>query len=111
MPARRAPMIVPQRAIATVNPSEAGVRGNKLVSDLVAPAITAVSNPNKRPPSPATAVLLTRGQFRVAFRRCSARFATEIMILLSGGAKGGRHDFERKVRALYCHGGYRLKIM
>ena len=59
-----APMIVPHRAMATVKPSEAGVRWYRFTSALVAPAMTAVSKPKSSPPSAATIVLLTSSALR-----------------------------------------------
>ena len=67
-PANKAPTIVPQRAIATVSPSVEGESLNNSVNALVTPAITAVSNPKRRPPRPATAVLFKSGRFTLWVR-------------------------------------------
>src|SRR5579864_2307196 len=58
-----APTTVPQRAMETVRPRPPGVSWKALVNALVAPAITAVSKPKRRPPSAATTVLLMRVEF------------------------------------------------
>src|SRR5215468_12079928 len=60
MLASNAPTTVPHSAIETVMPSRLGDRSKVLVSAAVAPAMTAVSKPNSRPPSAATTVLFTR---------------------------------------------------
>jgi hypothetical protein len=54
------PRIVPQRAVETVIPKVAGDRRNVSVNAWVVPAITAVSNPKRSPPSAATTVLFKR---------------------------------------------------
>src|ERR1700686_3798869 len=58
-----APMMVPTNAMATVRPSCRGVRPNRSVKECVVPAMTAVSNPNKRPPKAPTAVAFNRVEF------------------------------------------------
>src|SRR5580698_7273282 len=51
LPADMAPITVPQRAMDTVKPRLTGLREKYSERVCVVPAITAVSNPNKRPPS------------------------------------------------------------
>src|SRR5579884_2337353 len=60
IPASIAPKTVPQSALATVIPKEAGERRYVRVRACVVPAITAVSNPNNKPPKAATTVLLIK---------------------------------------------------
>src|SRR5712664_3575700 len=60
IPASMDPRIVPQSAAETVIPRAAGDRRNVSVSACVVPAITAVSNPKRSPPSAATTVLFRR---------------------------------------------------
>ena len=60
IPASIAPTMVPQSAIETVSPSDAAESWYSNVRACVVPAITAVSNPNSRPPRAATTVLLSR---------------------------------------------------
>src|SRR5271169_4957234 len=60
-----APATVPHSAMATVSPRDPGDRWYVLLRSAVVPAMTAVSNPNKRPPSAATTVLRIRYLFRV----------------------------------------------
>src|SRR3989442_790640 len=60
IPASIAPTMVPQSAIETVSPRDAAESWYSNVRACVVPAITAVSNPNSRPPRPATTVLLSR---------------------------------------------------
>src|SRR5258708_1078427 len=64
-PARMDPKMVPQSAAETVIPKAAGDRWNVSVSAWVVPAITAVSNPKRSPPSDATRVLFKRYELRV----------------------------------------------
>ena len=54
------PMIVPTRALATVNPRVKLVSWKTSVSASVVPEMTAVSKPKSRPPSEATIVLRRR---------------------------------------------------
>jgi len=55
-PAVNAPTIVPISALATVNPSHPADSPNTLLSQSVVPEMTAVSNPNSKPPNAATTV-------------------------------------------------------
>src|SRR5438445_2063521 len=64
-PASIAPKIVPHSALATVTPSRPGESWYVWVSAAVVPEITAVSNPNKRPPKAAITVLLTNVALRL----------------------------------------------
>ena len=59
------PITVPQSALDTVRPSVPGVRPKTSVRARVAPAITAVSKPNRRPPRAATIVALSKYGFMV----------------------------------------------
>jgi hypothetical protein len=51
------PIIVPIRATATVKPNRKSPRLNTCSNDEIVPEMTAVSKPNKKPPSAATIVL------------------------------------------------------
>ena len=53
--------IVPMSAEATAKPSQKSLRTKTRCSDSVVPEMTAVSNPNSRPPSAATSELNTTG--------------------------------------------------
>src|SRR5436853_795995 len=64
-PASIAPKIVPHSALATVTPSRPGESWYVWVSAAVVPEITAVSNPNQRPPHVAITVLLTNVALRL----------------------------------------------
>src|SRR5207344_335209 len=59
MLASNEPKTVPQSATDTVIPSPLGESWNAAVRAAVAPAMTAVSNPNSKPPRAATTVLFT----------------------------------------------------
>ena len=59
IPANNAPTMVPHSALATVKPSARSERWKVSVRARVVPAMTAVSNPNSKPPSAATTVLRT----------------------------------------------------
>src|SRR6476620_11151068 len=59
MLASNEPNTVPQSATDTVIPRPLGESWNAVVSSAVAPAMTAVSNPNSKPPRAATTVLFT----------------------------------------------------
>src|SRR5208337_2669040 len=63
MPASMAPNTVPKSALKTVNPSDQGESWNVTRKAPMVPAITAVSNPNSRPPKAATTVLFKRYEF------------------------------------------------
>src|SRR5690348_16549359 len=58
-------MMVPESALVTVTPSAIGERWKRSVSACVVPAMTAVSNPNNRPPNAATTVLFKSEEFSV----------------------------------------------
>src|SRR2546422_6841621 len=62
-PASIDPMTVPQRALATVMPNIPGESWKVCLRAPVVPEMTAVSKPNRRPPSAATTVLFTRYAF------------------------------------------------
>ncbi len=62
-PASIAPRTVPKSALNTVTPKRKGVRLYVWVRALVVPEMTAVSNPNRRPPSAATIVLFSKVAF------------------------------------------------
>src|SRR5713101_4671191 len=79
IPASMDPRIVPQSAAETVIPRAAGDRRNVSVSACVVPAITAVSNPKRSPPSAATTVLFKRYELSfIAPFELSIRFHTAL---------------------------------
>src|ERR1700722_11928723 len=72
--------------MATVNPREGGERWNFCVRARVTPAITAVSNPKRRPPREAVIVLSTTVLLRGTF--AAVRGATATLARSTKGLTG-----------------------